>query len=396
MFKESVRISWFNIVQNKMRSFLTVLGIIIGVMSIITLVSVVEGVTGELNSQFTALGANKIIVQTRQTLYKTGLSLTNLDEISEISGIAGVSPSLSVTTSVVANQAVYEDITIEGRNDVYFKHRDYELKSGRVILPLDVLQQTSVAIISDSVSQKLFGNADPIGQFIQINGIRYTVVGVLEESDSQDMTMSMMGSQADDVVYLPITSALKLMGMNAINSFDIYMEEDADVDTLNDELSLKLNQFYNYDEDSFSIMNMDSLMDTMKEMQNMMLLMLIGITSISLLVGGIGIMNMMLVSVTERTTEIGLRKALGAKPRSIQLQFLLESAILSLFGGVVGIILGVVISLLIISLIGISPSISVFSIILALTFSLSVGIVFGFAPAKKASQLNPIDALRSA
>ena len=395
MFKESVRISWFNIIGNKMRSFLTILGIIIGVMSIITLISVVEGVTGEMNSQFTSLGANKIMVQAPPTVFKPGLTLTNLKEIEDIDGISGVSPSLSTKTSVVANQVAYDEVTVEGKNEIFFKQQEYTLKSGRILTPLDVEQETSVAVISETLAGKLYENEESVGQTLLINGISHTVVGVLEDTESADMAMMMQGGASDDLIYLPITSALKLFGQNTINSFDVYMDLEADKDELNDTMEAKLNQFYNYHDDSYTIINMDSLLDTMAEMQNMMKLMLMGITSISLLVGGIGIMNMMLVSVTERTTEIGLRKALGAKPRTIQMQFLLESAILSIFGGIIGIALGITGALLITNFIGIEPNISIFAIILSITFSLAVGVIFGYAPARKASRLNPIDALRS-
>lgn len=377
-----------------MRSFLTILGIIIGVSSIIALISIVEGVTMEVTSQFSELGANKLTIQAKGTPLKKGLTDYEVQLLADIDGVNGISPTISTTTSVVGNGQVHDKVTIEGKNASYFKYNQLALKSGRLLNSIDLSQQSNVALVSESLADTLYFGEQPIGQYLLINGISYRIVGVLEKTDQMDMMSSMSGKQSENRVIVPYQNLMGLVGLNCINNVEVYMQNNANVDEIIGKVELILNQAFNYKENSYSIINMEGLLDTIQSMNSMMTMMLVGIASIALLVGGIGIMNMMLVSVTERTMEIGLKKALGAKPRSIQLQFLIESIFLSLFGGVVGLVLGVMIAFVVAFIIGFTPSISTNSIALALLFSGGVGVIFGLAPARKASQLNPIDALR--
>lgn len=394
MFKESIIMSWQNIIYNKMRSFLTILGIVIGVSSIIALISIVEGVTMEVTSQFSELGANKLTIQAKGTPLKKGLTDYEVQLLGDIDEVNGISPTISTTTSVVGNGQVHDKVTIEGKNASYFKYNQLALKSGRLLNSIDLSQQSNVALVSESLADTLYFGEQPIGQYLLINGISYRIVGVLEKTDQMDMMSSMSGKQSENRVIVPYQNLMGLVGLNCINNVEVYMQNNANVDEIIGKVELILNQAFNYKENSYSIINMEGLLDTIQSMNSMMTMMLVGIASIALLVGGIGIMNMMLVSVTERTMEIGLKKALGAKPRSIQLQFLIESIFLSLFGGVVGLVLGVMIAFVVAFIIGFTPSISTNSIALALLFSGGVGVIFGLAPARKASQLNPIDALR--
>ena len=396
MFKESIFMSWQNIIHNKMRSFLTVLGIVIGVMSIIALISIVQGVSDEMMGQFSELGANKLTIQITGTPFKTGLVETDLDLIEEVDYVDGISPTLKTNLSVVGNHRVIENAMIEGKNEAYFKNNHLSLAQGRLINPIDIAQKTNVALINEAIANELYLGVNPLNKKMTLNGVSYSIIGVIKEDSPTDM-MAMMSRQgnSDYKVIIPATSMMSSFGVRQMNALEVYMSDSSYADQIISDIEHILNEAFNYKEDSYSIINMESLLDTMETMNSMMTMMLVGIASIALLVGGIGIMNMMLVSVTERTTEIGLRKALGAKPRSIQLQFLIESIFLSVFGGVIGLILGIIISIIVALVIGFTPSISIGAIVLALGFSASVGIIFGIVPAREASRLNPIDALRS-
>ena len=382
--------SWSNIVHNKMRSFLTVLGVVIGVASIIALVTIVQGATASVTSQITALGADRITVQAMGTPLKQGLSEQDLARLAEISSVSGVSPTISGKTSVIFNQVVSENLTIQGKNEVYFRKNADTLATGRIINALDVRDGSLVAVIGSQVSKDLFFGTQPVGSKILLNGMTYTVVGVLKEQSGFSL------SSTNDAVLVPYTSAMKTLGIRNIMSVDLYMSDATQSDAIIVHVKNLLNEAFNYHDNTYSVFNMQDMISTIGSITGMMSLLLAGIASISLIVGGIGIMNMMLVSVTERTAEIGLRKALGAEPGRIQLQFLIESVFISLFGGTIGMAVGLLIAMIAAALIGIPFQFSISVVLLAFGFSAAVGMVFGLAPARKASRLNPIDALRHA
>ena len=229
-----------------------------------------------------------------------------------------------------------------------------------------------------------------------ISGIEYTVVGIIDEDeDSSLFSQILIGGKSDGTVYLPYTSAKKLLGTSTVSTLEVYVTDPDETDAAIEEMEAVLDAIFNYKDDTYTIINMESMTEAMNLMTSMMMSLLVGIASIALVVGGIGIMNMMLVTVTERTTEIGLRKALGAEPGQIQVQFLLEAIILSLMGGLIGVIVGLGISYAICLNTDVTFSLNTFAIGLGVSFSAAVGIIFGWAPARKASNLNPIDALRS-
>lgn len=320
-----------------------------------------------------------------------GLTDKDFEDLQAVEGIAGASPTVSAHLDIAQNGVVKENVSIQGKNELYFARNPDVVKAGRGLNILDVENKNRVCLISETLENDLFDSESAVGHTLRLGGIAYTIVGVT--ASSTDMTSMLMGT--GDGIIVPYKNAMSLAGVSHIMAVEMYMEDGADTDAVIDDVEAVLGQAFNYKADSFAVTNMESLLDMMHDMQNMMQTMLAGIASIALLVGGIGIMNMMLVSVTERTTEIGLRKALGAQPKRIQMQFLTEAIFLSLFGGIIGIVVGLLISLLVALAIDVGFAISLSAIALGVGFSVLVGVVFGLAPARKASRLNPIDALRS-
>ncbi len=395
MLKESLRMSLANIRGNKMRSFLTILGIIIGVMAIIALITVMESATGEVTAQFESLGTGKLTVQATGTPLKRGLTETDLQAISRLDNVSGISPTLSEEMSVVYDGTVLEDVLVDGYGFAYFRRESDAVSRGRPLLPVDSEERSRVCLIDSDLAAALFSGIDPIGKELLIKGTRFSVIGLLADADVDDVMSQMQAGDENGKVIMPYTTYMRLFGVKGVTALELYVADtDRTADVVTD-LEALLDRAFNYKDDSYRVINMESLLSVMDTMMGLMTNLLVGIASIALLVGGIGIMNMMLVSVTERTSEIGLRKALGARPRSIQVQFLMESIILSLLGGVIGVVLGVLVSMLLSSMMDIAFALSPGAIALGVGFSLAVGVIFGWAPARKASNLNPIDALRS-
>ena len=396
MFLESVRMSLSNITGNKMRTFLTTLGIIIGVAAIIALMTVVQGATDTMNEQFDAMGLGTLRVSITGTALKRGLTDAEIAELLACEHVAGVSPSLSSTVTAKHGGAWSDAISLSGNDSMYFQHNSALLARGRAINTVDVAQESRVCLLDGDAAKTLFFGEDPLGSTLYLSGREYTVVGMIDQEENASLfTQILLGGETDGTVYVPYSAAKKLMGTSTVSTLEVYVTDPDETDAAVEEMESVLDGLFNYKDDTYTIINMESMTDAMNLMTSMMMSLLVGIASIALVVGGIGIMNMMLVTVTERTTEIGLRKALGAEPGQIQMQFLIEAIILSLLGGVIGVIVGLTVSFAICVNTDILFSLNTLAIGLGVGFSAAVGIIFGWAPARKASNLNPIDALRS-
>ena len=396
MFLESVHMSLANIAGSKMRTFLTTLGIIIGVAAIIALMTVVQGATDTMNAQFDAMGLGTLRISVNGTAIKRGLTDAELERLLSCDHVAGISPSLNTTVAAVHEDAWSDAISVVGNGDEYFRHNPDLLKRGRAINAVDAEQGSRVCLLDGEAAKTLFLGEDPVGQTFFLSGYEFTVIGMIDEEENASLfSQILFGAQTDGTVYVPYTSAKKLMGTSTVSSLEVYVTDPDLTDLAIEEMEIELDAIFNYKDGAYTIINMESMTDAMNLMTSMMMSLLVGIASIALVVGGIGIMNMMLVTVTERTTEIGLRKALGAEPGQIQMQFLIEAIILSLIGGLIGVIAGLSVAFLICINTDITFTFNTFAVVLGVSFSAAVGIIFGWAPARKASNLNPIDALRS-
>ena len=393
LFGQSFKMSIKNIRSNKMRSFLTMLGIIIGVGAVIALITIVQGVTDSIMNEFTGLGAGTISVSAPGTALKSGLTEADLETLKNVPGVKAVNPTVSVMTSAVADGEVYDKVSIDGESAVYFQNNDV-IESGQALSAADMSGDSYVCIVDHSFIDNCLWGKKVLGSTILLDGYEYTVIGVRKKDDSVMDAMTDTSSY-DGTVIVPYRNALKMSGARNITGVDVYSEEGASSDAVVSNLRDALDSIYNDADNAYSVFSMDSLLSTMNTVKTMLQTMLGGIASISLVVGGIGIMNMMLVSVSERTKEIGLRKALGAEPMRIQMQFLIEAVVLSVFGGIIGVIIGEIVAYVGAVMLKTTYSASVSAIMLGLGFSLAVGIVFGWAPARRASRLNPIDALRA-
>lgn len=397
ILKQSISMSIKNIRTNKMRSFLTTLGIIIGVTAVIALITIVHGVYDSVMGQFSELGANTITVSVTGNAMKTGISDSDIENIEALKYVNGTSPSVT-TTATVMYEGSKNTVTVHGRSDAYFRNTTTNLVLGRELTSLEMDGSVYTCIIDRDCAQTFFLGTNPLGQTLKLNGYTYTVVGLTDDgSDDDNSSFNSFGQSSGSAgtVIIPYRNALRMTSSGNITSLEVYVSDTQYSDAVTAAVENILSESFSNDSDSYTVTNMDSLIQSMETTENMLMAMLGGIASISLLVGGIGIMNMMLVSVSERTKEIGLRKALGAEPSRIQMQFLLESIFLSLTGGFVGVILGLIISYVASTLMSTTFEIQMSAILLGVGFSAAIGIIFGWVPARRASRLNPIDALRN-
>ena len=383
-FLEGTKVAWSSIKGNKLRSLLTILGIIIGVGAVITLVSVGQGASKNISDNIAGMGSNLITIN---PLRGTSLGLADADELLErVPTITDVLPSMTFSTTARWTNQTYRT-TVEGVNHSYPVVRDTKTLSGRFFTEEEVKNRERVALIGQTVRNELLGNISPLGEQIRINGQLFSIIGVLEPKGST------MGRDNDDTILIPITVAQRLTGSTNLGT--IYARaESPEVSML---AVTHITAIFDHKfkrENSVRVTSQDQLLETIDSTTKTFALMLGAIAGISLLVGGIGIMNIMLVSVTERTREIGIRKALGAKRKDIMSQFIVESVFISLAGGLVGIVMGAAASQLIAELAGWATIISTSSIMISFFFALAIGLFFGVYPAYKAANLDPIVALR--
>ena len=402
MFAESVKMAIDGMITNKMRTFLTLLGIIIGVAAVIAMISLGMGVKAQIKENISSLGSNLLIISPggrtssgARLASGTGVRLTYDDAKAiekNVSGIEYVAPSVSSSYQLVVGNQNWT-ANVEGTTPNVIDIRSFKIEEGRMFTDKDLDSKARVAVIGQTIVDNLFPEGDPVGKIVRINKAPFKVVGILgvkgQSANEQDQ---------DDVVYIPLTTAQqRMMGITYLNritvqaqSEDVINDAQADIETL---LRTR-HKVKDGGDDDFTVRNLAALMDTMMETANTITLLLGNIAAISLLVGGIGIMNIMLVSVTERTREIGIRKALGATYNNILLQFLIEAMVIGVVGGILGTVLGVGASYALSYFSGWKTVVSVAAIIVAVIFSIGIGLFFGIYPARKAALLDPIDALR--
>ncbi|MDR0646674.1 MAG: ABC transporter permease [Elusimicrobiota bacterium] len=403
IFKIAIKAIWIN----KMRSILTSLGIIIGVGAVIVMLAVGEGTKSKIEQQMASMGSNLLMIQSGSTTSSGAragfgaqptLTLDDAYAIEKNSAhVSQVAPSVNGTGQIVYGNQNWAT-RVEGTTEGLFHIRSWSVEEGSIFTDEEVRQGASVAILGRTVASNLFGVMDPVGKTVRINNIPFRVSGILKS-----MGQSAMGQDQDDTVIVPVTTAMKkLFGSQfrgTVRNIMVQAYSTDDLEKAEEEIAILLRQRHKITgkkQDDFIIRNLTQMMESAMEASQTFSLLLAAIASISLLVGGIGIMNIMLVSVTERTREIGIRMAIGAKAWDIRLQFLVEALVLSLTGGIIGIVCGIGVAMLIRNFITdfLPIVITLSPMIIAFIFSGLVGIFFGFYPAYKASMLNPIDALR--
>ena len=402
---ETVRISFRSLWANKMRSALTMLGIVIGVAAVIAMLAIGTGASRKLEKEVNSVGSNLMIVMPGSRTQGgmrmgsgTQSTLTRKDAeaiVSECSAVAAVAPVMRDGCQVVYGNQNWAT-SVQGTTAEILTVSDSVLQAGRNLSQQDVRNSTKVCIVGPTVVDNLFGGSNPIGEVVRIKKVPFTVIGVLVSKGQGPM-----GQDQDDVIYIPISTAEKrLFGdrlPGTVGSIMVKGRSDKAMHRAEMQITDLLRQRHHIsdaEDDDFSVRNLTQMLKMAEQFTKVMSLLLGAIASVSLLVGGIGIMNIMLVSVTERTREIGIRMAVGAKAGDIRLQFLIEALVLSLLGGLVGIAIGAVCAGLISHLAGWPIVISLWSIVLAVGFSGFIGVFFGYYPAYKASLLNPIEALR--
>jgi len=400
MYKESFLMAWASLIANKLRSLLTMLGIIIGVAAVIALVSIGNGVKQDIEDSISSLGSNLLVVlpgaprtpgaRSSQGSMKS-LKISDYEAIAKLEGVKAASP-MTNGSYVVIYQNKNWTTSVAGVNSNFQDVNNWTMTSGRFFSDKNVQNRERVAVVGQTVVKNLFADEDPVGKEIRVKNIPFRVIGVLKSKGN-----GTMGNDQDDTVLIPYTTSMeRVEGIDYLRRVYVVAKDDGGIDRLQADIENLLRVRHNIKDtnlDDFNIQNMKSIMETVAQTTGTFTLFLGAVAAISLVVGGIGIMNIMLVSVTERTREIGVRKALGATYSVIVTQFLIEAVVISLMGGIIGIALGIGASKLIGMASGMSTVISIPTIVMSFAFSMAIGLIFGIYPARKAAKLNPIDAL---
>ena len=385
--------------RNLLRSFLTMLGIIIGVAAVIILVTLGEGATKQVTDQIANLGSNLLMIHPgkhmgpRQSSGAAPFKWEDAEALSrEISSLVGVAPvSSSSTTAIIANENWTTSVT--GSTDQYFAINNRKVIRGRYFTALEARSGIAVCVIGETIRNKLFVGQDPVGARLRLNKLSCEVIGLLEPKGQ-----STMGNDQDDLVVIPLrTFQRRVSGNDDISTIQVSVQNGVSTDQAKDDITRLLRarrHLSSNEEDNFDVMDLKEIAKMLSGTTNTLTALLSAVAAVSLIVGGIGIMNIMLVSVTERTREIGIRLAIGALEREVLLQFLVEAIVLSSFGGLIGIALAIVSSLVLADIFRIPFVLNLPIILIAFLFSAAVGVIFGYFPARKAAQLDPIEALR--